>query len=570
MRERPPPKADPYRSSAMDWRAIAFVVAVAVAACVAGIGNDFVQDDGYLIRDNVLIHDLGGWAHLFRVPFWPPPFSPDLYRPLTSLLLALQYAFGSGEPTIFRVVSYLLYAASALAVLALGRRMLGRDTALAVALVFAAHPVHVEAVALGVAQNELLVALIALLVTIRYIDRRRSHALGRRDWALIAAGYAAACLLKEQGFVIPALLVAAELFLIDERDERPWRALVAGYGALAAIGVVLLVVRRAVLGDVGGTFVAEALAGMGFDGRALTMLQVVPRWLRLFVWPAHLQSDYSPQEIVASHGIGAPELLGAAILAGAAAALWFTRRRSPACAFGIAWAGIALLPVSNLLLPTGILLAERTLFLPSVGVLLAIGAAIEPALEEAFTSRRPLAIGALSLVVIAGVGRSIERELVWRNEAFLAVRTVQDAPRSFRAQRAYGDILFEFGRNDLARDAYDRALSLAPRDQAWRLRNDLARSLRALGRTSDEAEQLRASLAQRPDQEDTRGYLVAADLLLGRYDAAGAEADTALARGGAASVFRGLRALADSARRAGAPAGSVKVGINTGAPQRAR
>ena len=46
---------------------------------------------------------------------------------------------------------------------------------------------------------------------------------------------------------------------------------------------------------------------------------------------------------------------------------------------GIAWTAVALLPVSNLILPTGILLAERTLYLASVGAMLAVAGLSERA-----------------------------------------------------------------------------------------------------------------------------------------------------------------------------------------------
>ena len=89
-----------------------------------------------------------------------------------------------------------------------------------------------------------------------------------------------------------------------------------------------------------------------------------------------------------------------------------------------------------------------------------------------------------------------------------------------------------------------------------------------MGETNAEAEHFRASLAQRPDQEDTRGYLIAADLALGAYDEAMRLADSALARGGTPAVFAGLRRLADSAAKAGAPPGSVRIRINAGAVRR--
>jgi tetratricopeptide (TPR) repeat protein len=146
------------------------------------------------------------------------------------------------------------------------------------------------------------------------------------------------------------------------------------------------------------------------------------------------------------------------------------------------------------------------------------------------------------------------------------VRGVQDAPRSFRAQRAYGNVLFDLGLKDLALEAYAKATELAaPTGHAWRVRNDLAARFRAAGESASEAEQLRLSLEENPEQEDSRGHIVAAWLALGQYDQAARGADSALARGGSPAVFEGLRALADSAARAGAPPGSVRIRVVTGA-----
>src|SRR3954468_2370774 len=138
-----------------DWQPIAAIVVVALVACIAGIGNEFAQDDIYLIQDNARIHSLANVVEFFRSPFWPPPFSPDLYRPLTSLLLAAEYQIGFGDPTVFRLVSYALYAAVGVNVYLLGRKLIPRGFAIGAALLFVAHPVHVEAVALATGQSEL-------------------------------------------------------------------------------------------------------------------------------------------------------------------------------------------------------------------------------------------------------------------------------------------------------------------------------------------------------------------------------------------------------------------------------
>jgi tetratricopeptide (TPR) repeat protein len=296
------------------------------------------------------------------------------------------------------------------------------------------------------------------------------------------------------------------------------------------------------------------------------MLQVVPHWARLLLWPAHLQADYSPQEIVASSGLGPAELLGLALLAGAGALGWLARKRAPVVSFGLAWMALALLPVTNLLAISGVVLAERTLFLPSAGFVLAVGAAAAALLERIppvplLWRRAVMAAGVLA--VAAGVARSAERHRVWRTNDYFAVRSSADAPRSYRMQQAYALVLFKLGYRDESFAVYRAAIALAPARHAWRVRIDLARRYWEAGENALALEQVMASRAAAPEEELPRQYQVIGYLALGRYADAARQADSALASGATPEVFTPLRALADSAARAGAPPGSIRVRVRT-------
>jgi hypothetical protein len=356
---------------------------------VAGWHNQFVQDDLALIAQNTRVQDLSHWRDILTSPYWPPPWKQDLYRPLTSLLSALQFQLGAGDPRIFRAVSYALYAAISLGVFLLARRRLSQGIAGGIALLFAVHPVHVEAVALAAGQSELLVGLFSIAAVIRYVDLRQrgDGTLRARDWAGLAALYALACASKETGFVLPALLGAAEFSLVGASARRLW----PGYVSLAAAGGLMLAARTAVLAQVASPSPADALGGLSLGGRALTMLQVVPTWARLLIWPAHLRVDYSPREFVASTAFGPTEGFGLFLGIAALGAVWFFHRRAPVVSFGLAWTAVGLLPVSNILIPTGILVAERTLFLPSAGFMVAVGGAA--AIVEARRSGDRIAAG---------------------------------------------------------------------------------------------------------------------------------------------------------------------------------
>lgn len=543
------------RGGGAPWRDRSIVAAIAIVASIAGIVNGFVFDDVPQVVENVRVQGLSRIGEILTSPYWPPPYAPELFRPVASISVALQYVLGAGEPWIFRVVSYALYALTAVLVFELARRLTSPPIALGVAALFAADPLHVEAVALAVNQGELIVACAAVGAIVRYVDRRRARgtsgenagSLSGPDWLVVGVLFATAALAKENGFVIPLLLVAAEISLIDdvslrERVRATWR----GYAAMAAVAAVLIAARATVLaGNVAGALPAKAIAGLSLGGRLLTTMQIVPKWLRLFVWPAHLQIDYSPNEIVASTGFGAWELYGLAILVVLATIAWLARRRAPVVTFGLAWCGIALLPVSNIV-PSGIVLAERTLFLPSIGFLVAVGGAIELAMRSAkhtTTFSRPLA-GVCAALVCLGAVRSDLRHLTWRNGQTMWAAAAIDAPRSLRVKQAHDEAIA-----DLTRD-FERAAAQSP--TPWRVRFELGTLLRFMNADSAALTQLRASVSAHPEQQDAALELAATLISVGDYaEAAGLAAKT--------SGGERFARLADSALKVHAPAGSIRV-----------
>ena len=390
------------------------VSAIALAASVPGVLNDFVYDDVAIIRDNLRIHSLSHWREILLSPYWPPPFVEQLYRPVSVLLLAAQYAVGAGSPFVFRVVSCALYVGCSLAVLRFASKLVSPTVALGIAILFAAHPVHVEAVALGVNQGEMIVTLLAVLMATLYLERRRAGALSARAWALLAVMYAAATLTKENGFVIPALLAAVEVFLVpaaagpSHLGKTGW-----GYALLAAVALAIVVVRTQVLPDAVAVVPHVDLRGLNGGGRLMAMLQVVPTWLRLLAFPATLRVDYH----LAQAGWQAVSLqvAGALLLVAGVATVVRYRHHSQAISFGLAWCAIALLPVANIF-PTGVLVGERTLFLASVGFLSAVGGAADAWVRTNpdEISRRRLLI-ACAVLATLGLGKSIVRELSWNS-----------------------------------------------------------------------------------------------------------------------------------------------------------
>jgi tetratricopeptide (TPR) repeat protein len=142
--------------------------------------------------------------------------------------------------------------------------------------------------------------------------------------------------------------------------------------------------------------------------------------------------------------------------------LWRRRRRVEA--LGVAWIGIALAPVSNLVFPVGVLVAERTLYLPSVGLALAVGAGLAAWRATVGLTARRSADAAVALVVVAGGARAALRVPVWESTEAVYQSVVRDSPRSYFGAAIAARYAETEGRFDDALEAYRRAARLLPAD----------------------------------------------------------------------------------------------------------
>jgi hypothetical protein len=450
------------------WIAPAIVALLALAACVTSLGHDFTLDDRYIVQLNDSVHTLHGWWRLFGQTYWPAAIGGDGYRPLVMTLFAAQWVIGGGAPWVFHLVNIVLAVGSALAVYWCASAILPPVAALAAAALFAVHPVHVEVTGNVVGQSELLVATLLCLAMGIYLRARRRGAPAPRELAAIVGLYALALLAKEHAIVLPALLVAAEFTVVRDGASRFTKRMRVFGLSMIAVSVAFLWVLSQVHHDISGFMpyaAFHALRMNAFD-RTVTMLTVMPRITRLLVFPTHLSADYSPPDVPIAHALDPLQIPGLFICLGVLLLAFALRRRSPVVSFGLFWLIIAFMPVSNLLVPAGFIMAERTLFFPSVGVVLVAGSIVEAVLERDIRiERRGLAL-ATGLLLALGLARSVDRQRVWKNNAVFVDQLVKDSPDGYRAHFMRARHMGEHGNyREMARE-YDRAIRLFPYDAA--------------------------------------------------------------------------------------------------------
>jgi len=469
------------------------------------------------IVDNRLVRalDLRG---IFLTPsWWGEPgrasYAPA-YRPVTTLSFALNHALGGLDPLGYHAVNVLLHAAvCVLLAVVLGEITHRPRLAGTAALLFAAHPVHTEAVASVVGRAEELAAL-AGLGAWWLVLRARRHARGRSAWLAGAAlALGAGVLAKENAATIPAVVLAADAIV----GPGVTRARAAEYGALAAGVVAALALRTVVMGGIGPTPgpLDNVLAGAPIGPRLLTALAVVARYARRLVWPLGLSADYSYRQVELATGLGDPgALAGLGIVVGAAAlAAWGWRRERPVC-LALALAALPYSIVSNVFVTIGTVMAERLLYLPSAGFCLLVASA-----ADAFgrTSRARLGGGAIVAAALVAfyVPATVLRNRVWRERRGFFEALVASAPRSARSHRELGLVYSDLGLHEQAVAELERALAILPGEMLNLY--DLGNVLLRAGRWAEAIEAYRKALAQQVD------FVPALTNLGNAYSAAGDE-----------------------------------------------
>ncbi|CAH1001805.1 hypothetical protein LEM8419_02712 [Neolewinella maritima] len=473
-------------------------VALFVFSCLLyanTLGHDFVLDDAIVITDNTLVQrGIAGWPELFTHDTFYGFFGEQergalvaggRYRPLTPALFAVEQQLAQG-PFVSHLLNIFWYALLVVVLWGMLRELL-RGHALpwwvapAAAALFAAHPLHTEAVANIKGRDEIMALLGAAAAAWLLLWAQRRNV----GWGGFAGAVAflLGCLAKENAItfaaVIPLLLyvargggyrhvvpvlVAAAVFLLLRGSVLGW--------SLGEPSLELM--NNPFLQEVGGR-----PQPLGFWERQPTVLYTLLLYLKLLVWPADLVHDYYPAAIElktwADPWVWLSLLLHVGLLVWSALHL---RSRPKFVALGVLVYLLTLSVVSNVLFPVGTFMSERFLFMPSLGAVLAV---------VSLLARRPvLGWGLLPVILLFGV-LTVDRNGDWRDNYTLFTSDLERQPRSAKLlnaaagaalDRAQGQDLTDPRTRETivtARERLNEALRIHPRyGNAYLLRGNAA------------------------------------------------------------------------------------------------
>ncbi|HEV2670342.1 MAG TPA: hypothetical protein VGU74_04575 [Gemmatimonadales bacterium] len=429
---------------------VVFIAAVVLYLPASRYG--FVQDDRAIIASNPAAHSIGAALGAFEDPYWPRESGAGLYRPVTILSYAVDWTISGGRAGWLHVMNALWHGLATVLFVCVIARWLPPVAATGAGLVFAWHPVHVEAVASLVGRAELLAAVGILGAILA----------ARRGWWIGAVVCAALAMLSKEHGVVVGVVILFDKWLEASPPGGAQHAAPLKRGEIwfwVAIATVTIgyLVAWSLIGRAGASDTAAVLFGRGFFGRWAIALPAVLRAAVLLSWPVSLSSDYSPRVIPAYSGMSLAATLGLCIAIAVPIIMVRCRRRAPLISFATGLAALSYLPTSNLLFPSGVILAERNLYLAVAVPAAMLGVAA--AWLEAKRGLRP-AIVAIGVLAAACGTRSLVRLPAWRDNRAQLLTLLEEHPESYRAHASAAAVSAGLGDTAGARRQYEAADSL--------------------------------------------------------------------------------------------------------------
>ncbi|MCX6951526.1 MAG: tetratricopeptide repeat protein [Verrucomicrobia bacterium] len=499
-RENPPASVAVPRAV---WGAAAVIGFAALAAYANSFSGPFVFDDPSSIVSNPTIRSL--W------PPWDALTTPKVgvtvgSRPILNLSLAVNYAFGGTAVRGYHVGNLLIHIVAALALFGVVRRTLRRGwpvggggevraysaqslpLALAVAALWAVHPLQTESVTYVIQRAESLMGMFYLLTFYGFV--RGIDATSPRAARVWFAASLFACLLgmgtKEVMVSAPVMVLLYDRTFVAGSFLGALRRRGGFYTGLASTWLYLAYLFFSSGGTRGGS--AGFGVGVGWWDYVLTQFPAIAHYVRLSFWPHPLVFEYGTFWVDRWTEVLPGVAVVGALVAGTVWAFW----RRPAAGFlGVFF--FAILSVTTLVPGTTQMIVEHRMYLSLAPLLVAV----------VLVLHRWLGVWSRVVVALAGcacVALTFGRNADYRSELALWEDTVAKRPRNALAHEMLAQALSKADRTAEAVAAHGRALEIHPGFAV--AQSSLGDDLFRLGRVPEAIARYEEALRLQPDYVD--------------------------------------------------------------------
>ncbi|MEN6587379.1 MAG: pilus assembly protein PilF [Sulfuricella sp.] len=393
------------------------ILALTLAVMLPDLNGGFIFDDNPNIVENSAIHLESLNFDSLRASISGPTAGP-LGRPISVISFALTYYFFGLDPFAFKAINLAIHAINGLLVAWLVKLLLRTSPGVQfsektilwlpmwVAAVWLIHPINIMTVMLAVQRMALLSGMFMLLALISHLKAMSMPPGAKTYWAWFAAGWLLfwplSILSKETGLLFP--LYSLAIMLLSRPPSvitfrRPSWAIPASLLSLPIIAIAMLFI-------LGWHWLESAYAMRPFTltERLLTEARVLWFYAAQIVTPNYASFGLYLDDFSLSTGILKPPTTLLSVIGWGVAipGIWIFRNRQPLLCFGVAWFLVGH-SLESTFLPLEIAQEYRN-YIPSIGLILAVGHLGVTTLQKLGPNSRPLTIrllAATSILVLA-------------------------------------------------------------------------------------------------------------------------------------------------------------------------
>ncbi len=444
---------------------ILIIAVVAAVAYLNSLGNGFVGDDNGFVAYNVSIRDLGNLPDFFfdsakTLAGYDPNWGTYIYRPLRTVSYALDYAvFGHWAPG-FHITNLVLHLLAIVTVYLFAQAIIGIPAVSFIAgIIFALHPTHIETVSWISSRADMIALIFANLSLLAYIRFKKG---GRTPYLLLALLLAFVSYLGKETMVsFPGLIV---LYDYATREKKGFKEFIGSnilsWVLFTAVTVGYLFFRFQMTGRM--STVQGWWGGTPYTN-FLMMLKATAVYLKLLVFPFDLNLHYIIGETRTF--LDAKVMASAALIVSTFGLAAYLHGRSRVSFFLVAWFYIGLVPIANIIPNSFSMLAERYLYMPSQGPIIAVAFgsyALFRKMKAGSPALSKVAAIAFAAIMAAYFVTIIGRNGVYKDDFSFYSAAVKDSPESAPSHKCLADQYLS--REDIANALahYDKALAIDP------------------------------------------------------------------------------------------------------------
>lgn len=418
------------------------------------LNHGFVLDDVAVVEQNQFVKQgLKGIPNILTTFYWQGYTNANagLYRPLSLMFFAAEYQISPNHPKIhhfFNIFYYSLCCLLLYNVLLVLFSKVNRLFLFGCVLVFIAHPIHTEVVANIKSRDEIFSLLFFLLTILllyhpKYSGKYLSKVLGVVTFFL-------SLLSKENSVMFLPIIFLYDVSL-SESVLKSFKKI----APLIITVIIWLIIHQLVIANsrevVQYTFLDNSiLSSTSILDQKATALGIFARYYLKAFYPYEMAYDYSFSHFPIIHLYSIYAILGIFIFALSIYTIIKFFKSEPIISIGVSFMFFSLLLTSNIFFLIGSTMADRFLFIPSIGSVLLMGLIISQITKLHSSENRINQIYFFIIIMCISIFFSIKtfsRNMDWETNYVLFEKDVARVPKNAKAQYNYGIVMMGFSSN---------------------------------------------------------------------------------------------------------------------------